>query len=54
MKLRKSAKRTGKRGIKDLSVSAKAKDTTGGKDTTAGKGSNQGFGPWELAKLPGA
>ena len=53
MKLRKSAKRAGKRRVKDLSVSAKAKATTGGKDTTAGKGSNQGFGPWEL-RPPGA
>jgi hypothetical protein len=30
MKLKKSAKRAGKRGVKDLPVSAKAKDTKGG------------------------
>ena len=48
MKSRTSAKRAGKRRVKDLPVSAKAKDTTGGKDTTAGKRTYQGFGPWEL------
>ena len=30
MKLKKSARRAGKRGVKDLPVSAKAKDTKGG------------------------
>ena len=53
MKLNKSAKRAGKRGIKDLPASAKAKDSTGSKDATGGKGTNQGFGHWELAKLGG-
>ena len=53
MKSRKSARRAGKRGVKDLPVSAKAKDTTRGKDTTGGKGTNQGFGHFEL-KPPGA
>ena len=48
MKSKTRPKRAGKRGVKDLPVSAKAKATTGGKDTTAGNGTNQGFGPWEL------
>jgi hypothetical protein len=52
MKLKKSAKRAGKRGVKDLPASAKAK-ATGSKDATGGKGTNQGFGHWELAKLGG-
>ena len=44
---KKNAKRAGKRVVKDLPASAKAKSTTGG------KGSNQGFGRWELSKLGG-
>jgi hypothetical protein len=36
MKSRMSAKRAGKRGVKDLPVSGKAKDTTGGKGKKGG------------------